>query len=414
MTARRTAEHGRLTTIGITGTNGKTSTTRWTAACLAAIARPVAQTTTLGSFLDDVPFEATSDADGFLATMRAALDRGGRFAAIELTSEALARGFARAWPCAVGVFTNLTHDHLDVHRSPEHYLASKAQLFVSLLPGGAAVLNASDPASELIAAVVPPGIRIVRYAVPSRGEPKGVPELLATAVEPTWDGTRLAIDARGELAHAPRVLNIRGIGDPYAENALAALGAALVAGVPPDAAAEALARAPVPPGRFQVLAAEQGPRVVVDYAHTPDALARTLAVARALCDGHLWVVFGAGGDRDVKKRAPMGAAASGADHVVLTSDNPRGESAARISDQIREGIAPRVDVRVRLDRRTAICEAVEQAAEADVVVIAGKGHEVEQIVGKRALPFDDAVEARKALRTRAKKGTGVVDRRDER
>ena len=414
MTARRTAEYERLTTVGITGTNGKTSTTRWTAACLATIARPVAQTTTLGSFLDDTPFEATRDPDGFLATMRAALDRGGRFAAIELTSEALARGFARAWPCAVGVFTNLTQDHLDVHPSPEHYLASKAQLFVNLLPGGTAVLNASDPASELIAAIVPSGIRIVRYAVASRREPKGAPELLATAVEPTWEGTRIAVDARGDLAHAPRALTIRGIGDLYAENALAALAAALVTGARPDAAAQALAQAPVPPGRFQVLAGERSPRVVVDFAHTPDALARTLAVARGLCGGHLWVVFGAGGDRDVKKRAPMGVAASAADHVVLTSDNPRGESAARIADQIREGVAPRVDVRVRLDRRTAIREAIARAAEGDVVVIAGKGHEVEQIVGKRALPFDDRVEARDALRARAQNRVDDIPWRGDR
>ncbi len=126
----------RLTTVGVTGTNGKTSTTRWIGACLARLARPVAQTTTFGSFLDDAPFEASRDFEGFLATMRAAIDQGGRFAAIELTSEALARGFARAWPCSVGVFTNLTQDHLDAHGSPEHYLASKAQLFVTLPPDG--------------------------------------------------------------------------------------------------------------------------------------------------------------------------------------------------------------------------------------------------------------------------------------
>jgi UDP-N-acetylmuramoyl-L-alanyl-D-glutamate--2,6-diaminopimelate ligase len=402
----------RLTTVGITGTNGKTSTTRWTAACLARVARPVAQTTTLGSFLDDSPFEATRDYDGFLATMHAALDRGGRFAAVELTSEALARGFARAWPCTVGVFTNLTHDHLDAHGSPEHYLASKAQLFMNLPADGAAVLNGGDPASELIAAVVPPGTRVVRYAVASRGETLRRPELRATAVEPSWDGTRIAIDARGELAHAPRILTIRGIGDIYAENALAALGAALVAGVPPDDAARALADAPVPPGRFQVLTHGRSPRVVVDYAHTPDALARTLAIARSLCERQLWVVFGGGGDRDKDKRAPMGAAASCADHVVLTSDNPRSEAPSRIAEQIREGVEARVDVRIELDRRAAIRRVVLDAGEGDVVVIAGKGHEVEQMVGKRAMPFEDVAAARAALRARP--GTGVVVRREKR
>jgi UDP-N-acetylmuramoyl-L-alanyl-D-glutamate--2,6-diaminopimelate ligase len=187
----------------------------------------VAQTTTLGSFLDDTPFETSRDFAGFLATMRAALDHGGRFAAIEMTSEALARGFARTWPCAIGVFTNLTHDHLDVHGSPEHYLASKAQLFLNLPPGGAAVLNANDPTSELIAAVVPAGVPIVRYGVASRGATRKLePEIEATAVETRWSGTRITIRARGALAHAPSELSIRACGDIYAENALAALAAA--------------------------------------------------------------------------------------------------------------------------------------------------------------------------------------------
>ena len=349
----------------------------------------------------------TRDFAGFLATMRATLDRGGRYAALELTSEALARGFARAWPCTVGVFTNLTHDHLDAHGSPEHYLASKAQLFVSLPPeGGAAVLNGADPASELIAEVIPRGVRIVRFACPSRGTAAREPDLLASRVEPSWEGTRVAIEARGELAgRAPAELRIRAIGDLYAENALAALGAALVVGVPPDDAAAALAAAPVPRGRFEPVAVSDanggGPRVVVDYAHTPDALARTLAIARGLCAGaRLWVVFGAGGDRDRDKRAPMGAAASSADHVILTSDNPRSEDPASIATAIRSGIEGGADVRVELDRRAAIAGAIRDAAESDVVVIAGKGHETEQTIGSETLAFDDAAEARAALRSR--------------
>lgn len=391
--------HERLTTIGVTGTNGKTSTTRWTAACLAPLARPVAQTTTLGSFLDDEPFEATRDFAGFLATMRAAVDRGGRFACIELTSEALARGFARAWPCRIGVFTNLTHDHLDAHGSPEHYLASKAQLFVQLPPGGAAVLNACDASSELIAEVIGAGVRVVRYAVASRGEPREKADLVAREVDITWSGTRVAIEAAGALRGAPREIAVRAIGEVYAENALAALGAALVAGVSAEDAARALAEAPAPAGRFQVVSRDDapGPRVVVDYAHTPDALARTLASARHLCEGALWVVFGAGGDRDADKRAPMGAAASRADHVVLTSDNPRTEDARAIADAIRSGIPPATTVTVDLDRRSAIRRAVLAASHRDVIVVAGKGHEREQIVGDRALPFDDVAEAREAL-----------------
>ena len=390
-----------LLSVGVTGTNGKTSTTRWTGACLARLARPVAQTTTLGSFLDDEPFATTRDFAGFLATMRAGLDAGGRFAAIELTSEALARGFARAWPCRVGVFTNLTHDHLDAHGSVEHYLASKAQLFVNLPPGGVAVLNASDPASELLAQVLPAGVRVVRYAVPSRGEPSGTPELRATRVELGWDGTRVALERGGELAGAPESLHLRAIGAIFAENALAALAAALVAGVPAADAALALAGAPVPRGRFEVVSTGIGPRVVVDYAHTPDALERTVATARRLCTGSLAVVFGAGGDRDRDKRGPMGVAASAADRVVLTSDNPRSEDPARIADAIRAGIDARVDVRVELDRRAAIRRAIRDAAEDDVVLVAGKGHELEQTIAGQTRPFDDAAEARAALAERA-------------
>jgi UDP-N-acetylmuramoyl-L-alanyl-D-glutamate--2,6-diaminopimelate ligase len=392
------AEWSRLLfTVGVTGTNGKTSTTRWTAACLGRLARPVAQTTTLGSYLDDVPFESSRDFDGFLRTMRAALDGGGRFAAIELTSEALARGFARAWPCSVGVFTNLTHDHLDSHGSPEHYLASKAQLFVSLPRGAAAVLNASDEASELLASVVPEGVRVVRFSAPSRGAARGAVDLRATAIETSWEGTRVALEGSGELAHAPRELHVRAIGDIYAENAMAALAAALVSGVAPEAAAEALREAPVPAGRFEPIVREGAPRVVIDYAHTPDALARTLAIARGLCKGALTVVFGAGGDRDRDKRAPMGAAASLADRVVLTSDNPRSEDPAGIADAIAAGVTDRSRVTRELDRRAAIRAAILDAREQDVVLVAGKGHEKEQVVGGQRLPFDDAAEVRAAL-----------------
>lgn len=388
--------------VGVTGTNGKTSTTRWTAACLACLARPVAQATTIGDFLDDERVETTKDYSGFLTLVREAADRGGRFAAIELTSEALARGFARSWPCQVGVFTNLTHDHLDAHQSPEHYLASKAQLFAHLPPEGVAVLNAADPASALLAEVVPLGVRVLRYAVPSRGEVAGNPELLATDVAVSWQGTCLAIEARGELAHAPRQIALRAIGAVYAENALAALTAALACGVPPHAAASALAAAPVPPGRFQVAVppSPEAPAVVVDYAHTPDALARVLDDARRVSSGQVVVVFGAGGNRDRAKRPAMGAAASRADRIVLTSDNPRDEDPSAIARDVRAGIETPGLVEVELDRRSAIRAAVAGARPGDVVIVAGKGHETTQTIRGTAHPFDDAAEARVAAQDR--------------
>ncbi len=394
---------GELFTVGVTGTNGKTSTTRWTAACLARLARPVAQATTLGSFLDEEPLSTPKSWEGFLATMRAGLDRGGRFAAIELTSESLARGFAKAWPCEVGVFTNLTHDHLDAHGSPEHYLASKAQLFVHLPATGTAVLNGADPSSELIAEVLPRGVRVVRYGLASRRDAArtGALDLEAHDLRVAWDGTRFRLSRGGDGD-----VRIQAIGEIYAENALAALGAAMAAGVPLDEARAALGEVRPPAGRFEVV--REHPHVVVDYAHTPDALGRTIAIARALLanarKGELWLVFGAGGDRDRKKRAPMGAAASAADHVLLTSDNPRHEDPRAICDDIREGLASGTRVELQLDREAAIRRAVASAGPDDIVLVAGKGHETEQIVGDTVRPFSDIEAARRARRDGSRDG----------
>lgn len=379
-----------MTTVGVTGTNGKTSTTLLVGAALRELASPVAHVTTVGSFLDRDRFEASFDYRGFLATMEAARGRGGRFAAIELTSEALALGFAKAWPCRVGVFTNLTRDHLDAHGSAEHYLASKAQLFMQLVEGGVAVLNAADPASELLAEVVPAHARIVRYAVPSRG-PVDRADYLASDVAVGWEGTTI------RLAAEPAEVRIAAIGEVFAENALAALAAAVAAGVDPEIAARALSAMPAPPGRFEVIGAE--PHVVVDYAHTPDALRRTLTTAKALTAAALTVVFGAGGERDQAKRPLMGEAAMVADRIVLTSDNPRGEDPGEIADQIRSGIDGS-DVVIELDRAAAIRASIAGAGRDDVVVIAGKGHETVQVVGGTERTFSDAEIARAALTAR--------------
>jgi UDP-N-acetylmuramoyl-L-alanyl-D-glutamate--2,6-diaminopimelate ligase len=383
-----------LTSVGVTGTNGKTSTTRFVAAALSALARPVASTTTVGSFLDDEPFAAEKNYAGFLAVLRAALDRGGRFAALEMTSEALARGFGQAWPCEVAVFTNLTHDHLDAHGSPEHYLASKAQLFVHLPPGGVAVLNAADANAPLLAEIVPPHARTLFYAAREGGELDAARvDVRARSVDVTWSGTTLELESEPALG-IPERLTTAGIGAVFAENALAALVAAVAAGVPGAAAAEAIARASAPPGRFEIVC--ESPRVVVDYAHTPDALRRTLETARRLAARKVLVVFGAGGDRDKAKRAPMGQAASLADEVVLTSDNPRSEDPRAIAEAIRAGIATDVAPTIELDRRRAIELALSRTGEDDVLIVAGRGHETEQIVGAETRRFSD-VEAIREL-----------------
>ncbi len=380
------AWHGRLVSIGVTGTNGKTSTTGFVAAAVSC-GRPVVRAVTTGYYLGDDAVDAPNSYQGFLAAMRAGLDAGARHAAVEMTSEALAHGFIRAWPCHVGVFTNLTRDHLNWHGTAEHYLASKAQLFMHLPPGGAAVLNGCDPASELLAEVVPASVRVIRYGVPSRGDPLGPLDLEAATVTVSWGGTHLTLRP-SDLLGPQCSLSIRAIGDVQAENVLGALGAAIACGVPAHEALVGLASAKPPPGRFEVVATE--PYVVVDFAHTPDALLRTLRTARNLCLGRLTVVFGAGGNRDREKRPMLGEAATVADRVILTSDNPRDEDPAQIAAAIREGLVGHGCVQEILDRRQAIHEALEGAMQRDVVVIAGKGHETGQRVGTEELPFSDA------------------------
>ncbi|MBX3227631.1 MAG: UDP-N-acetylmuramyl-tripeptide synthetase [Labilithrix sp.] len=387
----------KLFTVGVTGTNGKTTTTAWVAAALRTLSTPVARATTVGFFLDDVPLEIEKSYDGFLKGMRACVDRGGTHAATELTSEALARGFARAWPCRVGVFTNLTHDHLDAHGSPEHYLASKAQLFVSLPPGGTAVLNASDENYPLLKEVTPQGVLHRSYAVPSRGAVQGEPDIVATSIAIDWAGTRIACKVKDPSL--PAELRVRAIGAVYAENALAALLGAVAAGADPRAAADAIAAAPAPPGRFEVI--HERPWVVVDYAHSPDALARTVAIARELAGrSRLFVVFGAGGKRDKDKRGPMGEAARPADVVLLTTDNPRDEDPSAICRAIAEGLTGHAGVRTELDRAKAIAAAIREASPDDVVLIAGKGHETEMTVGAEVRHFSDVEAARTALSAR--------------
>lgn len=377
-----------LPTVGVTGTNGKTTTTAWVAAALrAGTGAPVVRATTVGVFVDDEPLDVAATYDGFLAAMRAGVERGGRAAAIELTSEALAAGFATAWPVTVGVFTNLTHDHLDAHGSPEHYLASKAQLFVHLPAGGAAVLNGRDPVWPLLAEVLPPGVRPIFYGAPGRGGGGCAPlDVSASRALPGWSGTEISLCAPPAWG-APPSLRVRAIGEVYAENALAALAAAVAFGVPAEVAAPAIAAAPAPPGRFEVVA--ERPYLVVDYAHSPDALERAVRTAKRICAGSVTVVFGAGGDRDRAKRGPMGRAARAADRVIVTTDNPRREDPAAIAAAIRAGLEGHSGAETILDRGAAIEAAVRDAGPDDVVLVAGRGHEAEQIFAGERRPFSD-------------------------
>lgn len=386
--------HSELATVGVTGTNGKTTTTTYVARALSHLSGPIPRVTTVGFYVGDETLHEPPGFRAFLKTLALGHQRGARHAAIELSSEALANGFIRAWPCRVGVFTNLTRDHLDRHGSPEHYLASKAQLFAHLPPGGAAILNGCDPASRLLAEVIPTGVRVLHYGAPQRGNPVAPLALEAKAITVDWKGTLLDLESDGGFDDLPPTLRLLALGAVFAENALAAIAAAVASGVPARAAAELIAQTPPPPGRFEVLRTD--PHVVIDYAHTPDALTRTLDTANQLKRGTLTVVFGAGGERDRDKRPMMGRAAKGADRVVLTSDNPRSEDPATIAAAIASGLEGHPDVSVVLDRAEAIQRAIRSSGPGDVVLVAGKGHETEQHTSDGVRHFSDRDVARDA------------------
>jgi UDP-N-acetylmuramoyl-L-alanyl-D-glutamate--2,6-diaminopimelate ligase len=387
-------------TAGVTGTNGKTSTTHMLAAAFAAAGHSTLRIGTVGVDLDGQALPRGKRFTDFLATMQLAADRGCRHAVIEATSHGLAQGYARAWRFDLGVFTNLSVDHISEHSSWEHYLAAKAQLFVHLGPGCTAVLNATDVhASFLDQAMAPDVLRRYFAVSPGRGPKHHDADLEAAHIEVTAAGTRVELCASPFAEQLGGALHTRMVGQVFAENALAAALAGLAAGLPGEAVARGIAACPVVPGRFEILVhGERRPIVAVDYAHTPDALLRTCATARALAGvhGRVIVVFGAGGDRSPDKRAPMGEIVGAAvDLAIVTSDNPRNEDPQAIADMLLEGLRrTQVQIELELDRARAIARALALATPDDVVVIAGKGHETGQLVRGHSSPFSDVDQVR--------------------
>lgn len=378
-----------IASVGVTGTNGKSSTTRFVWAGLGAdVDGPVARVTTVDSAIGDDVRAPPEDHRAFLELMRTAHERGGRRAAIEATSATLGLGFARAWPFRVGVFTNLGNDHLRTHGSFEHYLASKAQLFVALAEGGVAVLNAGDAHSDLIAEIVPKSVRVLWFATPGDALDRVV-DLRVCEATPNRSGLRLELASTAELGPIPSQLQLRVVPRFQAGNIAAALLACVALGVPAGVATQAIAACEAPRGRFEIIdSAADRPTIVIDYAHTPEALTAVLADARALTQGRIVLVFGAGGDTDPGKRRPLGHAAGAAELVWLTSDNPRNEDPRAIIDDLRSGL-PNREVRIELDRGRAIALAIADAGPEDLVLIAGRGHEQVQEIGQRRLPISD-------------------------
>ncbi len=399
---------GRLTVCAVTGTRGKTTTSTMIDAAVAAEGLAHARATTLGAWVGDEPLGAGSSAAIFSAALARAVDAGVKVFTAEVTSLALACGFARVFPPDVAVFTNLSRDHLELHPTPGDYLAAKAELFRRLRPHGTAVLNACAPASADVARALPGGARRLAYAA---GEPAPACAtwpiaLRATHVHATRAATRVTLE--GPLAEAlGGELHLRVPLDVSVDNALAAAVATSALGVSGEAIRRGLEGYEGIPGRLEVVATR--PWVIVDFAHHEASLERVLRGVRAALDaerkgGRLTCVFGCGGGRDPEKRPAMGrVAATHAHRVVVTNDNARRERPEDIADAIERGFAeaPAGSVREReLDRAKAIARAVGDARPQDAVVIAGKGAEREIHVGRDRRPFSDADVARKALAAR--------------
>jgi UDP-N-acetylmuramoyl-L-alanyl-D-glutamate--2,6-diaminopimelate ligase len=362
----------RMAVVGITGTNGKTTTSYLLAAVLERAGWPTGVLGTLtGSF-------TTPEAPDLQARLAEMADSGRRAVAMEVSSHALALHRVDGTRFAVAVFTNLGRDHLDLHGTIERYFAAKASLFT---PGRAAVgvVNVDDVHGRQLADAA--AIPIVPFGLDDAASLV----VGATSSHFRWRGHEVTLPLGGRFNVA---------------NALAAATAAAALGIAEDVIAAGLGTVAPVAGRMEQVEAGQPFRVVVDFAHTPDALAGLLAELREVTPGRVIVVFGCGGDRDADKRPMMGrSAAEGADLVVVTSDNPRSEDPEAIVAAIMAGVpvARRGRVVTEVDRREAIARALAEAAAGDVVVIAGKGHETTQTVAGEKRPFDDRAVARELL-----------------
>jgi len=382
----------RLTIAGITGTNGKTTCAYLLAQALVLCGRSAAYMGTLGYGLSGrLTASDLTTADAVSVQRRLAELRklGAECVAMEVSSHALEQERVAALRFHTAVFTQLSRDHLDFHRTMARYAAAKARLF-SWPQLAARVINIDDPWGAELAQQRRPGRLIVttrKARLPQGLEPAAF--VRATSVRAQPYGLALAIESSwGACALAAPLL-----GDFNADNVLTVLAVLLSWEVSLDAACDALSHAVPPPGRMQLFGA--GPLALVDFAHTPDALAQALSAARAHCRGRLWVVFGCGGDRDPGKRPLMGEiAARLADEVVLTDDNPRGENPEDIIRDIKAGIAASCQVRIEHNRMLAIRGTLARAAPEDLVLIAGKGHEDYQIYGRERRPFSDQVVVR--------------------
>lgn len=385
--------------IGVTGTNGKTTTTYVCKALLETLGRPVGLIGTIVYQIGERTIPATHTTPGSLELQQllAKMVAGGCTAAVmEVSSHALAQDRTSGCEFDVAVFSNLTQDHLDFHKTMEGYFLAKLRLFTGLTRGlkanKRAIINIDDPYGNRIVEQSP--APVWTYALKAKAD------LRAEAVRLSLQGTNFT--AATPVGSFP--IESQLVGEHNVYNLLAAIGVALHEGATPAQICEAVTKIMNVPGRFERVIAGQPFTVAVDYAHTEDALVRLLTAAQALKTGRIITVFGCGGDRDRGKRPKMGAAAVRySDVVLLTSDNPRTEDPLSILEQVEVGVIealrqrPHVQYRKVPDRREAIEEAVREARSADMVLIAGKGHEDYQIIGTKKVHFDDREVARDAI-----------------
>ncbi|MEA2298060.1 MAG: UDP-N-acetylmuramoyl-L-alanyl-D-glutamate--2,6-diaminopimelate ligase [Solirubrobacteraceae bacterium] len=380
----------RLRVVGVTGTNGKTTTTFLVRALLEAAGEPCALLGTVKSVIGgrERPLARTTpDAVDLQAALAAMVAAGDRACAMEVSSHALELHRVDAVHFAAAIFTNLTQDHLDFHSSMDGYFAAKRRLFE--LGPGVAVLNLDDPYGRRLAAEIPDAVTFALHREA---------DYTAGAATFTLTGARFVLRSpEGEVelrSPLPGSFNV--------SNVLGAVAAVHRMGVRLETIAAALPGIEPVPGRFQPVDEGQGFAVLVDYAHTPDSLENVLRAARGLTGGRLICVFGCGGDRDRGKRPQMGQiAAESADVAIVTSDNPRSEDPPSIVEEVLAGARGPAAVEAVVDRRAAIVRGIGLAGPGDVVVIAGKGHEQgQEFAAGRKLPFDDVEVAREVLRER--------------
>ena len=395
----------RLGLIGVTGTNGKTTTTYLIDHLAARVGNPTALFGTLENRWPghcETAQHTTAFADDLQWRLAQAVQAGARIGAMEVSSHALDQNRVAGCQFAGAVFTNLTQDHLDYHPSMEAYFEAKAHLFAPPLLGGGAVVNADDPWGRRLAErLAATGVTIWRSTLESASVPQGEAELAIKDLVMGPAGMRgTLVSPAGQGAFSSPLL-----GRFNGMNLLQAVGVLAQQGLPLAALLEGLASFRGVPGRMERVAGPGDrplPAVLVDYAHTPDGLDNALAACRPFSAGRLICVFGCGGDRDRGKRPQMGAiAARLADAVMVTSDNPRTEDPNRILEDVVAGIPAGTELQVVGDRAAAIATAIAEAGPEDLVLIAGKGHEDYQILGTTKVHFDDREEAEKALRARA-------------